>query len=463
MTPPIQDVYTTVENRQPLHIFHDNRIAPEQSFTSIINNKKKMIFEVYTIYKNLFRQFHELRTSVYYLLVFLLLWITIFSYKVDKLLKRDIIKNSNAEWISCIFSNFQTIQTNQNNYNIENADLHWKNACGIKPKIYVRVLSTAFYLFILNGHSILLAFIFLPAVRLIWFTWLSSFIKKYRKVTTKLNKKKKSSLSKWSFNNWSLYNNNNNSSSSSMNISRTSRNTVTTTITITTNLQMTLPEFSNSKKKLDSPHYENNLNTSQNGKIMNGINVKIKRLKNNENGNFLNDKTIPRISNNLNYTENENLLSSGNNNIEKINEKLNEETNEKAEIIDNVDTIKEEKNNQNKAAMTEDESITIKSASGSMNKFDIQNNENHEISVISNESEGKMSNTDFEGKAFFMVSKITERECNTENEKKIMIPNREEINVKENIKKIEKFDCHLKFDIKIENESRSQNEKWMEN
>ena len=66
--------------------------------------------------------------------------------------------------------------------------------------------------------------------------------------------------------------------------------------------------------------------------------------------------------------------------------------------------------------------------------------------------------TDFEGKAFFMVSKITERECNTENEKKIMIPNREEINVKENIKKIEKFDCHLKFDIKIENERRSQNE-----
>ena len=100
----------------------------------------------------------------------------------------------------------------------------------------------------------------------------------------------------------------------------------------------------------------------------------------------------------------------------------------------------------------------MKNAFPSKSVFDIQNNENHEISVISNESEGKMSNTDFEGKAFFMVSKITERECNTENEKKIMIPNREEINVKENIKKIEKFDCHLKFDIKIENERRSQNE-----
>ena len=169
-----------------------------------------MILEARTICKNLSNQFHELRTSVYYLLLFLLLWISVCSYKLDENLRKNDMTKSTSEWTECIFSNFQN---NENN---------WINICGSKPNHHINLYSTSWFIFIINSHPIFLAFIFYPAVRSSLNLIISKILKKYKRYFIKSNNpKNKKSLSLW------LYNNINNNINSNKSPS-TCCNTVTT-------------------------------------------------------------------------------------------------------------------------------------------------------------------------------------------------------------------------------------------
>ena len=104
-----------IERTSISHLIPTNRRRP--ALLTDTSNRKKMILEVRTICKNLSFQFNELRTSVYYLLLFLLLWITVCSYKVDDYLQRKEISKSTSEWTECIFTIFQN---NKNNCKLPN-------------------------------------------------------------------------------------------------------------------------------------------------------------------------------------------------------------------------------------------------------------------------------------------------------------------------------------------------------
>ena len=149
-----------IERTSISHLLPTNRRRP--ALLTDTSNRKKMILEVRTICKNLSFQFNELRTSVYYLLLFLLLWITVCSYKVDDYLQRKEISKSTSEWTECIFTIFQN---NKNKINTPNNNEDCIRACGLKSNSHINIYRTSWFIFIINSHSIFLAFIFFPAVK----------------------------------------------------------------------------------------------------------------------------------------------------------------------------------------------------------------------------------------------------------------------------------------------------------
>ena len=117
-----------------------------------VYENKKRCFEL-NLFKGMHKEFKLLRTSVYFLMFYLILWMSLWGYRTYSHLEIERNEKNMKDWISCVFQNFN----GDNNA--------WKIVCGKKPKFQLSVSGTAWFLCVISGHSILITAIFLPAVK----------------------------------------------------------------------------------------------------------------------------------------------------------------------------------------------------------------------------------------------------------------------------------------------------------
>lgn len=153
----------------------------EQSFK---DSPRKRKFKMSVLFTTIRKRFKLLRTSLYFLVFYLLLWISIVRYRFDFLVNRDKVAENFQNWVMCIFMNFR------------GDDSVWKAVCGLKPKGNHSASGFTWIVCVMAGHSILFAYIFFPAIKISYeilckncWRRLKKFIKRpfMQKVTSYLN------------------------------------------------------------------------------------------------------------------------------------------------------------------------------------------------------------------------------------------------------------------------------------
>jgi hypothetical protein len=123
----------------------------EQSFK---NSPRKRKFKMSVLFTTIRKRFKLLRTSLYFLVFYLLLWISIVRYRFDFLVNKDKVAENFQNWVTCIFMNFR------------GDDNVWKAVCGLKPKGSSSASGSIWIVCVMAGHSILFAYIFFPAIKI---------------------------------------------------------------------------------------------------------------------------------------------------------------------------------------------------------------------------------------------------------------------------------------------------------
>jgi hypothetical protein len=123
----------------------------EQSFK---NSPQRRKFKMSVLFTTIRKRFKLLRTSLYFLVFYLLLWISIVRYRFDFLVNRDKVAENFQYWVTCVFMNFR------------GDDSVWKAVCGLKPEGNQSASGSIWIVCVMAGHSILFAYIFFPAIKI---------------------------------------------------------------------------------------------------------------------------------------------------------------------------------------------------------------------------------------------------------------------------------------------------------
>ena len=123
----------------------------QQSFK---NWSRKRKFKMSALFTTIRKRFKLLRTSLYFLVFYLLLWISIVRYRFDFLVNRDKVAENFQNWVTCVFMNFR------------GDDSVWKAVCGLKPVGNHSASGSIWIVCVMAGHSILFAYIFFPAIKI---------------------------------------------------------------------------------------------------------------------------------------------------------------------------------------------------------------------------------------------------------------------------------------------------------
>ena len=131
-------------------------------------SSRKKAFKLSSMFFTIRKRFKLLRTSLYFLAFYLLLWISVVRYRLDFLVRKDQVAENFQLWVICIFTNYR------------GDDSVWKAVCGLKPKGNVSATGYVWIVGVMAGHSLLFAYIFFPALKGSYEHFDKSFRRKYR-------------------------------------------------------------------------------------------------------------------------------------------------------------------------------------------------------------------------------------------------------------------------------------------
>ena len=131
------------------------------------SNRKKA-FKLSAVFFTIRKRFKLLRTSLYFLVFYLLLWISVVRYRLDFLVRKDQVAENFQLWVICIFTNFR------------GDDSVWKAVCGLKPRGNDSATGYVWIVGVMAGHSLLFAYIFFPALKGSYEHFDKSFRRRYR-------------------------------------------------------------------------------------------------------------------------------------------------------------------------------------------------------------------------------------------------------------------------------------------
>lgn len=129
---------------------------------------RKKAFKLSAVFFTIRKRFKLLRTSLYFLVFYLLLWISVVRYRLDFLVRKDQVAENFQLWVICIFTNFR------------GDDSVWKAVCGLKPRGNDSATGYVWIVGVMAGHSLLFAYIFFPALKGSYEHFDKSFRRRYR-------------------------------------------------------------------------------------------------------------------------------------------------------------------------------------------------------------------------------------------------------------------------------------------
>lgn len=106
-----------------------------------------------SIFQRIKQKITVVRTSILFVVLYLLLWITVQNFQFELIKNYDALSVSALQWVTCTFTHFDPKDPEA-----------WKNTCGFLPKNVVNFDYVTWVILTVSGQSILIAGVYMSAI-----------------------------------------------------------------------------------------------------------------------------------------------------------------------------------------------------------------------------------------------------------------------------------------------------------